>query len=178
MRYTRSWAVLLLLSGVVGGCGYSFAPLHPVEVKTVSVPMWHRGQDVYRRGLEIRLTEALVKFIELRTPYKVTDGGRADTELTGTIDRISQRVLSLNPDTGRPRELELTLVVSFRWKDLRTGEMRAERTNFAVSGTYIPHEPFGRDFFQGSEGVINELARRVVEHMERPWETAAAPPVD
>jgi hypothetical protein len=168
----------VLLAGIVGGCGYSIAPLHPGDVTTVAVPIWHRGRNVYRRGLEFRLTEALVKQIEMRTPYKVTDGGRADTELTGTIERVEQRVLSFNPDTGRPRELELTVTVSFRWKDLRSGEMRAERTNFAVSGTYIPHEPFERDFFQGSEDVINKLARRVVEQMEGGWADAVEPPGD
>jgi outer membrane lipopolysaccharide assembly protein LptE/RlpB len=173
MKTARIVAGAVLASaaaGLAGGCGYSFQSLYPENVRTVSVPMWHRGRDVYRRGLEMRLTEALVKQIELRTPYKVTHrAADPDTELTGTITRVEQSVLSRNPDTGRPRELELTVTVSFAWRDLRSGETIVERSNFPVTGRYITHAPFSEDFFQGSEDVINRLARRIVEEMESPF---------
>ncbi|MGC9454864.1 MAG: LPS assembly lipoprotein LptE [Phycisphaerae bacterium] len=149
--------------------GYSFSGGYPDDVRTVAVPIWNVGKNVYRREMEFRLTEALVKRIELDTPYKVAEKTDADTLLSGTIDNISQRVLSTNPDTGLPREMEMTLTVSFQWSDLRTGKIRAERSNVRVSGTYIPHEPLSEDFFTGSEDVINRLARRVVEQMESDW---------
>ena len=169
-------AATLATLTVAGGCGYSLERPFPDDAETIFVPVWGRGQQVYRRGLEMRITEAVVKQINLRTDYRVSERPRADTELTGTLESVEQRILSYNPDTGRPREMEMTLVVSFTWKDLRTGENRLIRSNFAVSGTYIPHEPFGRDFFLGSEDVINKLARRVVEQMESPWpEPEAAP---
>ncbi|HUS90780.1 MAG TPA: LptE family protein [Phycisphaerae bacterium] len=166
-----------LLAGALltGGCsqdptaGYTLNSQFPDDVKTVHVPIWHRGKNIYRRGLEFRLTEALIKRIELDTPYKVTDRDRAHTELTGTIDLIPQRVLSNNPDTGQPREKEVTLVVSFAWTDLRTGRDRARRQNVRQAGTYIPPEPLSEDFFQGSEDVINRLAQRIVEQMAAEW---------
>ena len=160
---------LVLLSGAAAGCGYSLDPMYPTDVKTIAVPMWHRGEQVYRRGLEMRLTEAIVKQVELKPPYKVVSRDRAQTELTGTIDRVEQRVLTFDSDTGRPREMEITIFVSFQWKDLRNGDIRVSRSNFSTSGTYISHEPFDRDFFQGSEDVINKLARRIVEQMENAW---------
>lgn len=168
-------ALPALVLAVLGGCadnpadGYSFSPGYPEDVRTVAVPIWQVGPNVYRRELEFRLTEALVKRIELDTPYKVADRADADTLLTGTVDGVSQRVLSTNPDTGMPREMEMTLNVSFTWSDLRSGDVRAERSNVRVSGTYIPHEPVSEDFFIGSEDVIDRLARRVVEQMESDW---------
>ncbi|MBS3733381.1 MAG: hypothetical protein KGY99_00445 [Phycisphaerae bacterium] len=158
-----------LAVSATGGCGYSTASLYPQDVETVAVPIWQRGRHVYRRGVEIRATEAIVKHIESKTPYKVVTRATADTELTGTIERIAQEVMSYNPDTGRPRELEVTLFVSFTWKDLQSGEVLVQRTNFPVSTTYIPHEPFGRDFFLGSEDALNDLARRVVEQLQNSW---------
>ena len=89
--------------------------------------------------------------------------------MTGTIDQIVQRALSTNPDTGRPREMEITFFVSFKWTDLRNGEVLVERTNFRVAGTYLPEPGFSEDFFQGGEDVINRLAARVVEQMEVPF---------
>ncbi|HUT58319.1 MAG TPA: LptE family protein [Phycisphaerae bacterium] len=174
----RLTAILLtLLAGAtaVPGCsndpnkGYTFKSPYPSGVKTVAVPIWGRGKYVYRRGLEFRLTEALQKQVELDTPYKVVRKPRADTELTGTIDQIAQRPLSINPDTGRPREMEITFFVSFKWTDLRSGEVLVERTNFRVAGTYLPAAGFNEDFFQGSEDVIDRLAARIVEQMEVPF---------
>jgi len=164
--------LVILVAGtfVYPGCGnYTMKNQYRTGIDTVYVPMWTRGRDVYRRGIEMRLTKAIVQRIEMDTPYKVTAKERADTELTGQIKRITQRVLSRNPETGLPRELEATFTLSYTWKDLRTGQVIAEHTNFRVSDTYIPHEPVNEDFYQGSEAAINRIARRIVEQMEAPW---------
>lgn len=153
----------------LAGCGYTTNSPFPSDVASVDVPVWAVGKDVYRRGLEMRLTEAVKKRISLDTPYKIATKGTADTQLTGTIERIEQRVLSTNPDTGRPRELEITITVSFNWTDLRSGQVRKSCPDVRIAGTYIPPQPFSEDFFQGSEDVIDKLARRIVERMEADW---------
>lgn len=169
----------LLLAGAVAGlpCGCADDPTvgwtadrpHVRGIKTVAVPIWTLGRNVYRRGLEFDLTEALKKRIEQDTKYKVTSRSRADTLLTGTIDSIEQRALSGNPDTGRPREIEITMVLSFTWTDLRSGKALKQKSNFRVAETYLPSEPFGEEFYQGYEAVANRAARRIVEQMERDW---------
>lgn len=166
----------LLMAGGVGGCfsddptmGYTAHSQYRRGIRTVAVPIWTRGKDVYRRDTEIRLTESLVKRIELDTPYKVTTKQQADTILTGTIDLISQQTLSFDPDTGSPREMQLTFTVSFKWEDLRTGNIIVKKKNFRVAGVYLPPVPFNEDFFQGSEDLIDKLARRIVETMEADW---------
>lgn len=174
-RNLATFAIPALLALLAAGCssdptrGYSFANQYQENIRTVAVPIFDIGKDVYRRGLEFRLTEALVKRIELDTPYKVVLKKKADTELRGRIDVIEQRVLSFNPDTGLPRENEITMSVSFTWTDLRSGKVLASQTKFRQAGTYIPERPIGEDFFQGSEDVINRLAKRIVEQMEKPW---------
>ena len=170
LKILTSSALLAAVAAMAVGCGsYTMKNQYRPGIKTVAVPIWTRGKDVYRRGLEMRLTEALVKCIELNTPYKVTGKARADTELTGKIDRIEQRVLSKNPETGRPRELEATFTLSFTWRDLRSGKVLVEHRNFRVSDTYVTHEPLSETFFQGSEAIVNRIARRIVEKMEEPW---------
>lgn len=161
--------ILSAVAACASGCGYSMESQHPKDVKTVFVPVWTTGRDVYRRGIEMRLTEAVVKRIQQATPYRIAEKAKADTELNGTIDLIPQRVLSFNPDTGLPRELEMTIVVNFVWKDLRSGKIIVKRNGLRSTGTYIPHEPFGEEFFQGSEDVVNRLAVLVVEQMESDW---------
>jgi outer membrane lipopolysaccharide assembly protein LptE/RlpB len=171
MRY-RSLLGCLLLAGALAalaGCGYSSESLYPTQYKTVHVPIWTRGKDVYRREQEERLTEAIQKRIEGYTPYKLAKKGQADTELTGSLDQINQRPLSINSDTGYAREIEVTFIVSFKWVDIATGKVLAERTNFRVASTYFPESPLNENYFEGTEDVIDRVAARVVEQMERPF---------
>ena len=72
-----------------GQDSYTMRDQYRDGITSVYVPMWGRGKDVYRRELEFRLTEAVVKRIELDTKYKVTDRSRADTELAGEIVTVT-----------------------------------------------------------------------------------------
>jgi hypothetical protein len=38
-----------------------------------------------------------------------------------------------------------------------------------VADSYITLEPFSEDFFQGSQGVIDRMAKRIVESLEAEW---------
>ncbi len=167
--------ILLALATIGSGCaadptaGYTTASQYRSDIKTIAVPIWSRGRDIYRRELETRLTEAIVKRIELDTPFKVTTKARADTQLRGSIDKVKQKVLSTSSKSGLARELEITFTVSFAWEDLRTGQIITEKEKFEVSATYLPEEPQNENFFIGSDELINRLARRVVEQLEQPW---------
>jgi formylmethanofuran dehydrogenase subunit E-like metal-binding protein len=161
-------SVSAVLAMFAGGCGYQVGNLYRDDVDTVAVDMFTRGRMVYRRELETRATEAIVKRINL-TPYRIAPKNQADTILTGSIDVVPQRVPQYDPDSGRPRFKELLLKVSFQWKDQRTGKVLVEHENVIVSGTYVTHEPLNEDFFQGSEDVVNRLAERIVAYMERDW---------
>ena len=177
MRHRLSLAVVLAAAGLahLGGCssdphaGYTFQSPYPSTVKTVAVPMWNRGAPVYTRNLEMKLTEAVVKHIELLTPYKVTEPARADTRLSGTIDLVQQQITSFDTDTGRAREKMVTITVSFVWQDLRTGKELVRRTRFRETGVFLPHAPLDEDLFQGYEDTVNRLARRIVEELEAEW---------
>ena len=71
--------------------------LYAADVATVYVPMIE--SDSYRRDLGERLTEAIVKEIELKTPYKVVNTPDADSILsarlmTDTRRRVIQNAFS------------------------------------------------------------------------------------
>ncbi len=178
-RLAGAWrflALVLLVMIVGAGCaqdgssGYTTGQgLYRQDIKTVAVPIWRRSDKVYRRELETRLSEALIKRIELDTPWKVTDKSKADTILEGTIVAVTQRVLSFNPREGEPRDAQLRILVNFTWKDLRTGEILANEKRFRDSDVYHVAEPFDEDFFTGANGAVNRLALGIVRRMEEPW---------
>jgi len=78
-------------------------------------------------------------------------------------------VMSFNPRTATPRDIELQLFVDFKWTDLRTGEILREKKRFRAAGVYYRADPLNEDFFEGSEDAMNRLAEQIVETMERPW---------
>ncbi len=161
-------APLLLAAAMLSGCGYSVghSGMFRTNLKTVHVPIF-QNKD-FRRGLEFQLTEALVKAIELHTPYKTTSKkGRADTALTGEIIEVRQGTLGYDFKTHLPRETQATVVASFRWKDLRTGKILVEMAAITQSVDYI--QPLREGFWVASEEAMNDLAERIVEKMEKPW---------
>jgi hypothetical protein len=101
--------------------GYSTRPNYDTSIRTVRVPIFKNL--TFRRGLEFDLTRAVVREIELKTPYKVVSADcDADTELTGTIISYNKNILNRN-QLNEVREAETTLAVELVWKDLRTGEI-------------------------------------------------------
>ncbi len=116
----------LALSSCEGGgnftlFGYTTRPNYRTDICSIRVPIFKSRIyfDETRQGLEMDLTAAIVKQIELKTPYKVKEN--ADTELTGTIISLNKNILNRNQQ-NLPRETETQLAVEVKWVDLRTGE--------------------------------------------------------
>jgi hypothetical protein len=169
--------VILVLCLAHAGCaGYRFgaASLYPPDIHTVYVPVFE--SDSFRRGLGERLTEAVVKAIEARTPYKVVGSAEADSVLTGKIMNDSKRVLVEDPN-DQPRETEVALVVKVAWID-RKGDLVGASTggkvpvpddalSLTATGKLLPE--YGQSTVTAQQEAINKLAEKIVDMMESPW---------
>ncbi|MDP6543686.1 MAG: LPS assembly lipoprotein LptE [Phycisphaerae bacterium] len=167
LRFVTIGSLIALIA--VSGCGYKIGTMHRSDVRTIAVPVWTRGPGVFRRGLEMDLTKAIVNRIQLDTRYRICAEAQADTKLTGQLTNVRQQSLTINTDTGASRAMEATFTISFKWTDLRNGEVLENRDNFEVSGRYIEAAPFGETFFSGSREAIDEAAQRIVEQLEEGW---------
>jgi len=117
--------------------------------------------------LEFGLTEAVAKRIEMDTPYRLAPLRTADTVLAGEILEVRNRTIGDDFDTQLPRETASTLVVAYRWKDLRSGEILVERERFQWTTHYIP--PVGESFAKGMVRGLDQMAEALVETMETAW---------
>lgn len=168
MTVLRTPLRLSLLGAVlatVSGCGYTTARPFPDEVQTVHVKMFHSKE--FRRDLEFALTEALVKRIDLDTPYKIAPLRTADTVLSGEVLEVRNRTIGDDFETQLPRETAATFIVAFRWKDLRTGRILVERERFMYTAGYYP--PVSESFFTGTVRGLDGMAEQIVEAMESQW---------
>ncbi len=140
MRLVLLAALCLLLPACETGghftvLGYTTRPNYNTDIRTVRVPIFKN--DTSYRDLEFLLTEALIREIEWKTPFKVVPAWEsADSELTGVVVAGSKNMVLLNP-LGEVRDAETTLTVQITWRDLRPGVIGNGLTN----PLYLPNVP-------------------------------------
>jgi len=164
-------AVVLALAGCAGyraGAG----TLYPPDIQTVYVPIFE--SDSFRRTLGERLTEAVMKEIELKTPYKVVGSPQADSILTGRIINETKRVIVEDPN-DQPRESETNLVVQVSWTDRKTAmivdggavAIPPSLVQLSQSGKLVPE--YGQSVATSHQQAIQQMAEQIVALMECPW---------
>ena len=133
--------IALALAGLLAGScstdpteGYTLEPLHETSVASVAVPIWTRGRHIYRRDIEFRLTEAVRKRVLMDTPYKVLPRDRADSELVGTIENISQSVAVFNIDR---LEDGFEVLPIAEWADIGEGPKRVVQPEYNKAGDEV-----------------------------------------
>lgn len=160
---------------VMTGCaGYQVGnqTLYRQDIRTVHVPVFQ--SDSFRPFLGERLTESVIKQIELRTPYKVVGSDTADSTLQGRILRDTKAVLVENR-YDEPRELDIGVRVQVAWINHR-GQAISPPQNFPIpaelfdisqSTNFVPE--VGQSMVTQEQVVINRLASQIVATMEMPW---------
>lgn len=162
------WLVFLVLFVFTAtGCGYTTAELFPEQYRSVAVPIF--DNRTFYRGVEYDLTEAIVKEIEQRTPYKTMDANVADTLLTGTVTSIITQQLSRTREAGLPQEVQVTVTIDFEWVDQRSGAKLVSRRSFSGVGRYVPTQPVGEGFEIGQHAAVDRLARDIVSSLRGDW---------
>jgi len=168
-------ALALCCTTAICGCAaYRFgaASLYPPDIQTVYVPVFE--SDSFRRNLAEFLTEAIVKEIELKTPYKVVGTPQADSVLSGKITTDTKRVI-VEDRYDFPRETQINLSVEVRWVN-RRGDLVNQPYTLPVpqslvildgDGTLVPE--FGQSVATAQLQSIQSLAQQIVSLMEMPW---------
>ena len=173
-RICRIAALLLSLATLPAGCTpYRFGvrSLYPPDIQTVYVPVF--TSNSFRRDLGERLTEAVAKEIELRTPYKVVGSPEADSILTGQLIRDTKR-LTIESPTDEARETEIAFAVRVTWIDrnggmIHEGNVPLPPASVDIMQTAFVHPEVGSSIATGQQETIQRLAQQIVSLMEAPW---------
>ena len=97
--------------------GYTTRPNYDTSIHTVYVPIFKNS--TLWRGMEFEVTEAVIREIQQKTPYRVvSDCSVADTELTGNIINLTKNRLNIT-QLNEVREAETVLTVEVVWRDRR-----------------------------------------------------------
>ena len=143
-----------------------YAPFDTSEVKTVAVFF---KTNSFRRDVEKQLTEAVIKEINLRTPFKVVgDHTKADSLLSGVIT-YANKGLVVEAPTNFPRELNMTINVAVKWTRNPPTEIEDKQLPTMVVETinFVPE--VGDTTLGATNHVVQALAKQIVDMMEQPW---------
>lgn len=165
------WFALSVL--MLSGCaGYQIGnqTLYRPDVRTIHVPIFQSNS--FRKDFGERLTEAVVKEIELKTPYKVVCEADADSILTGQIISESKTVLAEDVNDV-PRNIGTDLVTRLRWES-RAGDLLRENLvalppilYVSQTANLIPEG--GQSVATAHQRAIAQLAEQIVAQLEYPW---------
>ncbi|MGC3969869.1 MAG: LptE family protein [Pirellulales bacterium] len=172
---TRLFVAATLLTAAVVGCApyrMGVKSLYSCNIRTVYVPMFESNS--YRRGLGERLTEAVVREIERRTPYKVVNSSDADSILTGRILTETKGV-SIEAPTDDAREILTYYTIETTWVDRNGVAVQAMQpvplppdiVQVFSTENFFPE--LGESISTAQQDAINRVARQVVGLMETPW---------
>ena len=142
------------------------APFDTSEVKTVFV---YFKTQTFRRDLQLMLTEAVEKEIDMRTPYKVVGNpAKADSILRGVIT-LTDKNLVVEAPTNLPREVNGSMTVWVNWT--HDPETQFEKTRLPTQVTevnnFVPE--VGESTLSAYTQLCQSIAKQIVDMMEQPW---------
>jgi hypothetical protein len=177
----RSYAKLRGLSAIVvaanmlcGCAAYRMGSdtLYAPDIETVYVPMIE--SESFRRDLGERLTEAIAKEVELKTPFKVVGTPEADSILSVRLASETKRVTIENANDD-PRGIELNMLAEVSWLNRRREPLRLP-TTMVLPPELLPVNQTAALIAEGGQSVatsqqqaIERLAQQIVSTMEEQW---------
>ena len=167
-----SRAAAVLAIGLLAACssdpsrGYSFKSAYVENVRSVAVPI--AENRTFSKGLEVALTEALIKEIQRSTPWVVVAPEGADAVLSTTINDANLRTLSTGRITGMAQEVAVTVSVDFDFR-LSGGRSVVSRRNFQGVGTFVPAQGTQERLELGQAVSVQKLARDMVSELRSSW---------
>lgn len=175
----RHWLRSALVAATAGisplGCSpyrMGVDSLYSCNVRTVYVPVFESNS--FRRNLGERLTEAVQKEIERRTPFKVVGTPDADSVLTGRI-MSETKGPSVRTQFDDARELTTYFTVQLSWIDRNGLEVQSLQP-IPLSPAFVQafnignfYPEVGQSISTSQQDSIAALARQIVGLMEAPW---------
>jgi len=173
-----------LLSAVccllVFGCGYTTRPGLATHLRTIYVkpfvnkidltvlPTNQQQFPVYRHGMEVDLTNAVINRYQFTGLLRPASAERADCRLEGEL--LEFRRDALRYDASRAvEEWRLNIVVNLKFVDQTTNTVLWEEQGFTGDTTYFALGANAESETSALSRARTDLARRIVERSVESW---------
>ena len=164
------WIGVLLLQA---SCGYTRKTVLPQDIHTIHVDTFKHKIPLaniyaFEPGLEIKITNAIIRRLQEDGNLRVKSREEADVVLQGNLIAFDQEGVRF---TGleRVEEYRLYVAVALKLVDRKTGEVLWEEPNFSGDASYFVTGPRAVSRGIASERAVDRLARNVVDRIVEDW---------
>lgn len=175
MQRFRLISIFLLTGGLFlqTSCGYTQKTALPRNIQAIHVDTFkHKISPgsiyAFEPGLEIKITNAIIRRLHRDGNLRVTSREEADVILEGDLIAFDQEGVRF---TGLERieEYRLYIAVALRLIDRRTREVLWEEPNFSGDASYFVTGPRAVSRSSAAEKAVDRLARNVVDRIVEDW---------
>lgn len=119
--------------------------------------------------LETKVTNAVVDRFILDGNLKVVRVEISDLVLEGEVTGYKRDALQYTDNNEDVSEYRITLFSNITLKDVKTGEILWQETNFAGDATYYSQGTLAKTETVAVQDAISDLSRRIVERVVEAW---------
>jgi len=166
-------SVISMLIFVLSACashpseGWTIGSTFDTNIKTVAVPVVQNNS--FDREVGYLLTNALIREIETRTPWRVADETTADTLLEVTITGVDMRALSQSRLTRLDQEMAVQITTDWTWERLDDNQTITGWDGMGTSGLFFPSNPLSEPVELGRLQSVDLMAKAIVDRMAEAW---------
>ena len=163
----------LSMSPLLSGCGYTNRAMLPNNIRSIAIPPFANkippGQVfTYEPGIEIDVTEKVIKRILFDGNLKVTKLEKADARLEGELIHYYQEGTRFNSQEG-VSEYRLYVVCHLRLIDQRNNEVIWDESAFSGDTEYFIEGSNAKPERTAVDSAIDDLAKNVVNRIVEDW---------
>ena len=162
-----------LFLSLQSACGYTRKAVLPNGIQTIHVETFQNKIPLgrvyaYEPGLEIKITNAVIRRLHVDGNLKVVPRETADAILEGDLVGFDQEGVRF---TGLERieEYRLYVVTALRLKDRKTGQVIWEEPNFSGDSSYFVQGSRATSRNEAADKAMDRLARNVVDRIVEDW---------
>ena len=172
-RLVFPFLLLAVLWSIQPGCGYTRKTVLPANIHTIHVDTFKNKITLgrlyaYEPGLEIKITNAIIRRLHQDGNLKVVSREKADAILEGDLVGFDQEGLRF---TGLERieEYRLFIVTALRLRNLKTGDILWEEPNFSGDASYFVTGPRAVSRTIAADQAVDRLAHNIVDRVTEDW---------
>jgi len=169
----RNWILLLTLTSIISGCGYTQQTVLPRNIKTIHIDTIKNKIPVgevyaYHPGLEVDIRNAIVRRLQKDGNLKVVDREAADAILEADLIRFHQEGLRFT-SLESVEEYRLYIILSMRLIDGKKGDEIFSEPEFSGDSEYFVSDVRSIAREEAARQAIDQLAVNVVDRIVEDW---------
>ncbi len=174
MKNIRWMGICFLAATIIlSGCGYTRKTVLPRNIKTIYVETVKNKLNVeqiyaYQQGLEMDITNAVIRRLQQDGTVKVVEQKKADAILKTDLLSLDQEGLRFTSLEG-VAQYRLFIVVRLKLVDAKTNDLIWEEPNFTGSNEYYVTNVTSIGEQKAAVDAVNDLATNIANRIVEDW---------